>query len=166
MQTVRQRGGDCLESVRQRVRVVREEEAAAGVQLHEVPDTAAEDRARAEAQRSAAEERGREAARRLEQDHWLEERLARAEAERKEAVKLTEMLRTARILSQVTLLDSYCLHFSIAFNKLHFRQSQTMTHLQLLRLGSIPTPTQIERGRGSHRRKEKRRRRDHGRWRG
>ena len=104
VQTVRQRGGDCLESVRQRVRVVREEEAAAGVQLHEVPDTAAEDRARAEARRSAAEERGREAARRLEQDHWLEERLARAEAERKEAVKLTEMLRTARILSQVTLL--------------------------------------------------------------
>ena len=141
VQTVRQRGGDCLESVRQRVRVVREEAAAAGVELHEVPDTAAEDRARAEAQRSAAEERGREAARRLEQDHWLEERLARAEAERKEAVKLTEMLRTARILSQVT--PSNCLHFPFAFNKLNFRQSMTLTHLQLLRLGSIPTPTQI-----------------------
>ena len=97
VETVRQRGGDCLESVRQRVRVVREEEAGG---VMEVRDLEAEQRTRVRDQRAVAEVRGREAEERLARDNWLEERLSQAEVERKESVRLMEMLRSARVISQ------------------------------------------------------------------
>ena len=98
VETVRQRGGDCLESVRQRVKVVREEEAGG---VMEVRDLEAEQRTRVRDQRAVAEVRGHEAEARLARDNWLEEKLTQAEVERKESVRLMEMLRSARVISQV-----------------------------------------------------------------
>ena len=97
VEIVRQKGGDCLESVRQRVRVVREEDAGG---VMEVMDLEAEQRTRVRDQRAVAEVRGREAEARLARDHWLEDKLTQAEVERKESVRLMEMLRSARVISE------------------------------------------------------------------
>ena len=97
VEIVRQKGGDCLESVRQRVRVVREADAGG---VMEVMDLEAEQRTRVRDQRAVAEVRGREAEARLARDHWLEDKLTQAEVERKESVRLMEMLRSARVISE------------------------------------------------------------------
>ena len=97
VETVRQRGGDCLESVRQRVKVVREEETGGVV---EVMDLEKEQQKRVRDQRAVAEVRGREAETRLARDNWLEDKLTQAEVERKESVRLMEMLRSARVISE------------------------------------------------------------------
>ena len=97
VEIVRQKGGDCLESVRQRVRVVREEDAGG---VMDVMDLEAEQRTRVRDQRAVAEVRGREAEARLARDHWLEDKLTQAEVERKESVRLMEMLRSARVISE------------------------------------------------------------------
>ena len=99
---MRQRGGDCLEAVRQRVRVVREDERVeTGEEIEQLNLRAQQEQQRLEELRQVAEIRGEGAQRKVEQERWLEEAVAREEAERKEAVRLTEMLRTARLLSEV-----------------------------------------------------------------
>ena len=97
VEIVRQRGGDCLESVRQRVKVVREAEAGG---VMEVMDLEKEQQKRVRDQRAVAEVRGREAETRLARDNWLEDKLTQAEVERKESVRLMEMLRSARVISE------------------------------------------------------------------
>ena len=97
VEIVRQRGGDCLESVRQRVKVVREAEAGS---VMEVMDLEKEQQKRVRDQRAVAEVRGREAETRLARDNWLEDKLTQAEVERKESVRLMEMLRSARVISE------------------------------------------------------------------
>ena len=98
VQAVRQKGGDCLESVRQRVVVTREEEDGGGI--HVFHDKEENEKARWIDRRHVAEVRGREAERKLVQDQWLEDKLAMAEMESKESVKLMEMLRTARVINK------------------------------------------------------------------
>ena len=66
----------------------------------EVMDLEAEQRTRVRDQRAVAEVRGREAEARLARDHWLEDKLTQAEVERKESVRLMEMLRSARVISE------------------------------------------------------------------
>ena len=100
VQAVRQKGGDCLESVRQRVVVTREEEEEDGGGIHVFHDKEENEKARWIDRRHVAEVRGREAERKLVQDQWLEDKLAMAEMERKESVKLMEMLRTARVINK------------------------------------------------------------------
>ena len=101
VEAVRQRGGDCLEAVRQRVRVVREDERVeTGEEIEELNMRDQQERQRLQELRQVAQIRGEGAQRKVAQDRWLEDALLREEAERKEAVRLTEMLRTARLLSE------------------------------------------------------------------
>ena len=101
VEAVRQRGGDCLEAVRQRVRVVREDERVeTGEEIEELNMRDQQERQRLQELRQVAQIRGEGAQRKVAQDRWLEEALLREEAERKEAVRLMEMLRTARLLSE------------------------------------------------------------------
>lgn len=101
VETVRQRGGDCLESVRQRVVVVREDERMeTGEEILQYNQREQQERQRMKELRETAQMRGEKAKQRLEKDKWLEEKMLREEQERKESVRLIEMLRTARILHE------------------------------------------------------------------
>ena len=101
VETVRQRGGDCLESVRQRVVVVREDERMeTGEEILQYNQREQQERQRMKELRVTAQMRGEKAQQRLEKDKWLEEKMLREEQERKESVRLIEMLRTARILHE------------------------------------------------------------------
>jgi len=98
VEVVRQRGGDCLSRALQQVTVSREEEAVNQFSVHYLPPIEQEEMRAAEEREQRAASRGREAARRLGQEEWVEEATRRTEEERRESVRLMEMLRTARIL--------------------------------------------------------------------
>ena len=100
VKTVRQEGGECLEKVLQQVRVVREESCDDGVQIIEYVDPAEVEKMRLDERREVAEARCLEAQRRAHHDQWLEEKMMREEKERRESVKLMEMLRTARLVNR------------------------------------------------------------------
>lgn len=97
VETVRQRGGDCLEHVKQRVRVIKETSAPVTVEYRDLQE---EQRILMRDRQQVAAVRGKEAERRVEKEQWLEEKLAKELIERKESVKLMEMLRSARVISQ------------------------------------------------------------------
>jgi len=97
VETVRQRGGDSLDHVKQRVRVTREDSAPVTVEYH---DTQEEQRILMRDRQQVAAVRGKEAERKVEKEQWLEEKLAKEQIERKESVRLMEMLRSARVISQ------------------------------------------------------------------
>ena len=113
VETVRQRGGDSLESVRQRVLVVRENELMeTGEEVRQYQVKEQQERQKMDELRTVAEIRGEEAHRRLEQKKWLEEKMTREEMERKESVRLIEMLRTARIINEAPVKPSVSSHQS------------------------------------------------------
>ena len=98
VQAVRQRGGECVGVVRGRVRVEREG-GEVDREVGEDYQEWEEERSRGmEDKRAVAEVRGREAEVKLVRDNWMQERLRKAEIERRESVKLMEMLRTAKMM--------------------------------------------------------------------
>ena len=113
---VRQKGGDCIEAMKSKVRV---EKVGGPVELvaEEDHNVRIEDRGSKMLERRAiAEVRGRLAEKKISNDKWIQEKLKKEEIERKESVKLMEMLRAARIacnprIRQTGLDDENYTHF-------------------------------------------------------
>eukprot|EP00092_Neocalanus_flemingeri_P021488 GFUD01023302.1.p1 GENE.GFUD01023302.1~~GFUD01023302.1.p1 ORF type:complete len:485 (+),score=197.67 GFUD01023302.1:55-1455(+) len=99
VQAVRQRGGECLGVVRERVRVEKEEMVEMRWEaVEEYQDWEEQRRRRMEDRRAVAEVRGREAEVKLARDNWMKDRMSKEEKEKRESLKLMEMLRTAKMM--------------------------------------------------------------------
>ena len=99
VQAVRQRGGDCVGVVRGRVRVEKEGRDI-DRRMEDDFQEWEEERSKGMAdKRAVAEVRGKDAAAKLARSNWIQERIKKAEIERRESVRLMEMLRTAKMMT-------------------------------------------------------------------
>jgi len=99
VQAVRQRGGDCVEVVKGRVRVEKEGGPMNRVLEEDYQEWEMERIRGMEDKRAVAEVRGKEAEQKLAREFWLQERIKKAEIERRESVKLMEMLRSVKMMT-------------------------------------------------------------------
>jgi len=97
VQVVRQKGGDCIQQVKSKVSVIKEESPA---KVFENSYDEQSQQVKYNEERAIAEERGKKAKELLAKESWLQEKIKKTELERREGVKLMEMLRRTKQISR------------------------------------------------------------------